>query len=130
VSREAEELAALRLSYARSLPDRLRQLREAVHAWAGAGGHDGGPSEGPPNPPGDAELYARAEAAAHRLRGTSGSYGFGAFSEKLGAVEDALRRFRAAGAPPPEAMAVIEPDLREADALAAQAIAGLEAGSA
>jgi hypothetical protein len=112
----AEELAALRLSYARTLPERLRHLREAVHAWALA--------------PGDGEHYDRAESIAHRLRGTTGSYGFGAFSERLGAVDDALRRLRAAGAPPREAIAAIEPDLRAADALAAELIAGLEAGSA
>jgi hypothetical protein len=120
----AEELAALRLSYARTLPDRLGLLREAVRAWAS--GYDGGPR----NPLDDAELYARAEATAHRLRGTSGSYGFGAFSERLGAVEDTLRLLRAAGAPPREAMAAIEPDLRAAEGLAAEVIAGLEAGSA
>jgi len=111
-----EELAALRLSYARSLPDRLRLVREALGAWAEA--------------PGDTESYARAESLAHRLRGTTGSYGFGAFSEKLGAVEDALRHFRAAGAPPHEAMAAVEKDLGAADGLAAEVIAGLEAGSA
>lgn len=109
----AEELAALRLGYARSLPGRLRRLRSAVRAWSRA--------------PGDAELLTQAESLAHKLRGTSGSYGLKAFSVKAGSVEDALRRVRLAGATKEEAMTVIEPDLCEADELALEAVAALEA---
>jgi hypothetical protein len=111
----SEELASLRLGYVRSLPGHLLCLRAAVRAWSRA--------------PADGALLARAESLAHRLRGTSGSYGLQAFSTKVGAVEEELRRARAAGTPADEAMATIARDLREADELALEAMTILEAGS-
>jgi chemotaxis protein histidine kinase CheA len=112
---QAAEIASLRLGYARSLPERLGCLRAAVLAWGRA--------------PDDGELLSRAESLAHRLRGTAGSYGFAAFSATAGAVEDALRRCRAAGTAGDETMAVIALALRAADDFALEAIAILEAGS-
>jgi HPt (histidine-containing phosphotransfer) domain-containing protein len=38
----------------------------------------------------DPAVVPRASAAAHRLRGTAGSYGFAAVGEAAGSVEDAL----------------------------------------
>ena len=65
------ELARLSADYARDLPARVAELREA-HARGAAGAAD--LCEG-----------------AHRLRGTAGSYGFAEISALAGRLEDALR---------------------------------------
>ena len=64
----AAELAALRKDYLSRLPAKLDELAALV------------------------ESRSRAEArqAAHKLRGTAGTYGAGVFGEAIGAIDDAL----------------------------------------
>jgi len=66
-------LAELCAEYAAELPgliDELARLAEAAVA--------------------DPAAVPRARVAAHRLRGTAGSYGFAAVGEGAGSIEDAL----------------------------------------
>jgi HPt (histidine-containing phosphotransfer) domain-containing protein len=70
-----DTLAALRADYAAELPRLIRDLGALVEAAAI-----------------DAAVLQRARDAAHRLRGTAGSYGFVAVGEAAGHVEDALEQ--------------------------------------
>ena len=105
-----DPLTALRRSYTRSVPIRLRTLASAIHAWRRA--------------PHDAELLAHARTLAHRLRGTAGSYGLREVSAAVGTVEDWLRL---AGEPGPDGKRSTEipAGLRDAHAFATDAIARL-----
>ena len=69
----AAALAELRTGYAAELPGLVRELGALLDAAAT-----------------DAGALARARQAAHRLRGTAGSYGFVEVGEAAGRIEDAL----------------------------------------
>jgi DNA-binding response OmpR family regulator len=105
---DAHALAALRTAYTRSVPGRLRRLSRAIDAAR--------------ENPRDRALQGRAEAVAHRLRGTTGSYGLARVSDALAIVEDALRRARDADEEAALSSSAIEAALRDADAGAADAI--------
>ena len=81
-----DALAVLRAAYAADLPDLVRALEALLDEAAAR-----------------PEATARARQAAHRIRGTAGSYGFAAVGEIAGGIEDALDE----GRPVP-------PDLRRA----------------
>ncbi len=66
-------LAELAVEYAAELPGLIDELARLVEAASA-----------------DPAAVPRARAAAHRLRGTAGSYGFVAIGEAAGSVEDAL----------------------------------------
>ena len=66
-------LAELAAEYAAELPGLIDELARLVEAAAA-----------------DPAAVPRARAAAHRLRGTAGSYGFAAVGEAAGSIEDAL----------------------------------------
>lgn len=104
-----DPLTELRLSYAESLPTRLRALDRAIRAWRRA--------------PEDSAALEKAEKLAHRLRGTTGSYGFADVSAAMGAVEDALRGARDRHE---TSASAIEPALGAARTFAAEAIARLK----
>jgi chemotaxis protein histidine kinase CheA len=74
-----EAIAAIRAEYAAELPGIVAALAERVAEVAQA-------APAAPSP----EATARVRAAAHRIRGTAGSYGFHAVGDAAGAVEDAL----------------------------------------
>jgi len=79
-----DKLAALRAAYRRALPEQLDALAALLEA------------------PGGAEAVGAVEAAwrlAHRLRGTSGSYGFSVLAEQLETIEETLERARRLQAP-------------------------------
>ncbi len=80
--RVAEALALLRAEYSAALPDKVDALVRAVHASRRRAG--------------DAELSAEARSHAHRLRGTSGSYGLHEVSLAAGRIEELLERSGAA----------------------------------
>lgn len=67
------ELAALRASYAESLPGKARAVAAATRLAVS-----------------DPDRSAEAIALAHRLRGTAGAYGFREVSRAAGAIEEAL----------------------------------------
>ena len=73
------ELAELRAIYAAELPGLIQRLAE-LSADA----------------PCDPQAAREAKNAAHRLRGTAGSYGFSAVTEIAGKIEDAIEGDRAA----------------------------------
>ena len=66
-------LAELAAEYAAELPGLIDELARLVDAAAA-----------------DPAAVPHARAAAHRLRGTAGSYGFKAVGEAAGSIEDAL----------------------------------------
>ena len=68
-----DELAEMRADYAAELPGMIAALA-AVVARAGEG----------------RDAAARARAAAHRIRGTAGSFGFHAVGVAAGEVESAI----------------------------------------
>jgi len=68
-----DALAALRAEYLAHLPELLAELALLVARGAT-----------------DVEARERARVAAHRLRGTAGSYGFEAAGELAGRIEDTL----------------------------------------
>ena len=70
---DGDELAAMRAEYAAELPGMVAGLAALV-ARAGEG----------------REAAVRARAAAHRLRGTAGSFGFHAVGVAAGEVERAV----------------------------------------
>jgi chemotaxis protein histidine kinase CheA len=67
------DMAALAAEYAAELPGLIEELTALVKAAAA-----------------DPAAVPQACAAAHRLRGTAGSYGFLAVGEAAGRIEDAL----------------------------------------
>jgi HPt (histidine-containing phosphotransfer) domain-containing protein len=67
------ELAALRASYAESLPGKARAVAAATRLAVS-----------------DPSRAAEAIALAHRLRGTAGAYGFAGISRAAAAIEDAF----------------------------------------
>jgi HPt (histidine-containing phosphotransfer) domain-containing protein len=73
-------LAALQAEYAGELPGLVQALAALVEAGRT-----------------DPEAAARARRAAHRIRGTAGSYGFHAVGEAAGRIEDALEAGEAVG---------------------------------
>jgi hypothetical protein len=89
---------------------RLRELVRALRAWARA-----------PKGARDAQRQG-AEALAHRLRGTSGSYGLRSFSAAVGVVEEALRRERLEDAARAEVVTEIAGSLRRARSIANEAV--------
>ena len=70
------KLAALRESYRRALPEQVETLATLLAA-----------------PPG-AEAADAAWRLAHRLKGTSGSYGFAELATQLETIEEILERAR------------------------------------
>lgn len=72
-----QKIAALRAKYGLTLPGQVESLAAAVHAWQAV--------------PQDAAKATEAARLAHRLCGTSGSYGFAAISEAAKAVETLVR---------------------------------------
>ncbi len=113
----ASDLAALHAAYARSLSKRLRDLAGAIRAWRRA-----------PDDAREPERH-RAETLAHRLRGTSGTYGLRSFSRAIGDVEGALRRERIEGVASAQAVAEIARSLRQARSLAREGRARVAAGT-
>ncbi len=103
-------IEALRLSYAQRLPAKLRTLERAVRAWY--------------KNPSDAALLGRARDIAHRLRGTTGTYGFAEVSSVVGTIEAALLGGDAA------VSASILPFFGVAQARAKDVIAALHEGGA
>jgi CheY-like chemotaxis protein len=77
--RLAAELAALRDDFIARMPAQLAQLAAVVAAAATATDEAGA-----------RKLAATAAAEAHRLRGTAGSLGLGAFAASMSRLEDAL----------------------------------------
>ncbi len=75
------ELAELRTQFGVRLPGKLDELATAISRAKL-----------------DAEALAAARALAHRLRGSSGSYGYGAVGEAVGRVEDLLEEALQGGA--------------------------------
>lgn len=71
----ARSLAALRAKYAITLGARLEELADALHSAA----------------KGDGGRLQEALSLAHKLHGTTGTYGFKGVSAKMGEVEDRLR---------------------------------------
>jgi HPt (histidine-containing phosphotransfer) domain-containing protein len=100
-----DPLAALKLSYAESLPSRLRTLDHAVRAWK--------------RDPRDAARRERARNLAHRLHGTTGCYGLAAVSAVMGTLERALRSDDG------KMIDSIEPALGDARARVDEAVAAL-----
>ena len=82
-------LAELRDDFASRLPDRIEAVSKAIRAA------DGDRQDG--------ELRDEARGAAHRLRGSAGSYGFPAVSVAAGRIEDALVALAAGSAEDPVA---------------------------
>jgi CheY-like chemotaxis protein len=116
---EPDPLAALHAGYARGLPRRLRRLAAALRAWRRA------PEDA------RARLHEEARTLAHRLRGTASSYGYAEIGDATGRVEDALRRASGAGTEAGDvAWDQIASALREAEALAGDAIRRLDCGEA
>jgi diguanylate cyclase (GGDEF)-like protein len=74
-------IAALRADYARKLPERIANLRDVVLAARAASG-------------GDPEIWESARQLAHKLKGTTGSYGFLEISGMISHVEDSVRKSR------------------------------------
>ena len=74
-----DKVAALRVAYRRALPGQLDALASLLDACA-ATGAAGAPEE--------------AWRLAHRLKGTSGSFGFALLAEELETIEEALERAR------------------------------------
>lgn len=72
-----QKIAALREKYGLTLPGQVSTLAEAVQAWQAA--------------PQDVAKATEAARIAHRLCGTSGSYGFADISEAAKAVETLVR---------------------------------------
>jgi hypothetical protein len=105
------ELVALRHAYVRRLPERLATVALAVEAWQDA--------------PDRADLLEAAELLTHRLRGSSGSYGFASFSAAVALVDDALRRARLGERTRGDDCGAIDQALRRAHALAAEAVASI-----
>lgn len=87
-------LADLAAEYAADLPALIEELTALVEAAAA-------------NP----ATLPRAVAAAHRLRGTAGSYGFAAVGEAAGLVEEALEAAYDGGSGPRPAGAATAPAL-------------------
>ncbi len=112
----AEELVALRASYLASLPGRVDELAAAIDTFNRS-----------PEP---RIALDKATDLAHRLRGTSGSYGAASFSRTIGAVEEALRGVDASGDARSrwETMAAIEAALALAKSFAKVALASATAG--
>jgi diguanylate cyclase (GGDEF)-like protein len=71
-----QALQALRAEYAKSLSGKVRELAHAVHQVRAH--------------PRDDSLLRAAAAQGHRLRGTAGSYGFGAVSDAVARLESVL----------------------------------------
>jgi HPt (histidine-containing phosphotransfer) domain-containing protein len=84
------DLADLAAEYAAELPGLLEELAGLLEASAA-----------------DPAAVPRACAAAHRLRGTAGSYGFTAVGQAAGAVEDALEEGAAAAPAQVRALAAL-----------------------
>jgi chemotaxis protein histidine kinase CheA len=76
-----EKLAALRDSYRRSLPEQLA----ALATWL--------------ETPASSEATDAAWRLAHRLKGTSGSYGFSELATQLEAIEEILERAQRSRSP-------------------------------
>ena len=76
-----EKLAALRASYRRSLPEQLA----ALATWLEA--------------PASSETADAAWRLAHRLKGSSGSYGFSELAAQLETIEEILERARRSHSP-------------------------------
>jgi len=74
-----EKLAALRATYRRALPEQLDALAALLEAPAGAGA---------------AGAVEQAWQLAHRLKGTSGSYGFSELAAQLETIEEILEQAR------------------------------------
>jgi len=72
-----EKLAALRAAYRRALPEQLDALARLLEACTGAGA---------------AGAVEDAWRLAHRLKGTSGSYGFALLAAQLETIEETLER--------------------------------------
>jgi HPt (histidine-containing phosphotransfer) domain-containing protein len=81
-------LRAMRKEYAAALPALVAALAALVEEAAAR-----------------PEALPEARRAAHRLRGTAGSYGFAALGEAAGRIEDAIDD----GAPDPELRALLPP---------------------
>ena len=79
-----QKFADLRASYRRALPEHLERLAAAVETARAA-----------PSP----TALEGAFHAAHRLKGTSGSFGFVALATELETIEEILDRVRRARAP-------------------------------
>jgi HPt (histidine-containing phosphotransfer) domain-containing protein len=92
VSPEQDELiraafAELRDELASKLPDRIEAVSRAIRAADGDRG--------------DGALRDEARGAAHRLRGSAGSYGFPEISAAAGRIEEALVDLKENVAPDP-----------------------------
>lgn len=74
-----EKLAALRDAYRRALPEQLDALASLLDACASEGA---------------AGALEDAWHLAHRLKGTSGSYGFALLAAQLETIEETLARAR------------------------------------
>ena len=79
-----DKLAALRTAYRRALPEQLDALAALLEAPAGAGA---------------AGAVEEAWRLAHRLKGTSGSYGFVELAAQLETIEEILERARRTHSP-------------------------------
>ncbi len=75
--RDRSQLASLKADYLKVLPERIEALEAAVRAASAR--------------PGDVATVERARMLAHRLHGTSGSYGLLAVAEGARALGSALR---------------------------------------
>jgi hypothetical protein len=94
-------LAGYREAYGRKLPDRLAQLEILLLRGRRVGGR---------------QPIEAARALAHRLMGTSGSYGFDAACAELARIEADLARLLDGGAEPGAAWEGIEAALARARA--------------
>jgi HPt (histidine-containing phosphotransfer) domain-containing protein len=72
-----DKLAALRATYRSALPEQLDTLARLLDDCGGAAG-----------------ALEDAWRLAHRLQGTSGSYGFSQLAEQLETIEESLERAR------------------------------------
>lgn len=103
----AEEMAALRADYAKTLPERLEELSRAVQLAR--------------EDPADDDRTRQVKALAHTLRGTAGTFGFRGLSAAAGRIEDAARRrLGQPGAASADGLADIEEGLLAARASLAQ----------
>ena len=83
----AQELERLRKEFESNLPKRLAELEEEASAARA-----------------DPARKKTARSLAHRLRGSSGTFGFGGVGEAVGVIEDLLNDVEQAPAPLPESL--------------------------
>ena len=76
-----ERMQILRKAFANQMPDRLRQLDDAL---AGGGG-------------GQEEPLAVAERVAHSIRGTGGTFGYAELAAAAGVLESVIKAARQTG---------------------------------